>query len=136
MVSDYDLPEFTLRQEELEQIENIMASELIGRGVHSAILIDMAGNIVVKIDNGQSEHDLYSMAALASANYAAVDTMAKIVGEEEFSLLFHKGESESIHFCKVMKEYLLINIFGREVPLGILRLKISETIDKIKHILS
>lgn len=137
MGSDFDdggYTEFTLGQEELEKIENILKEDLIDSGVHSVLLIDMAGNIIAKQDNGNCEHDLYSLAALASANFAAVDTMAKIVGEEEFSLLFHKGESENIHFSKVNIEFLLITIFGKEVALGLLRLKVAEAIEKINAI--
>ncbi len=137
MAPDYDddvtFTEYTLSQEQLEKIENILIQDLIASGVHSVLLIDMAGNIIAKSDNGNCEHDVYSLAALASANFAAVDTMAKIVGENEFSLLFHKGEKESIHFSKVQKEFLLISIFGKEVSLGLLRLKVAEAIEKIKE---
>lgn len=117
---------------QLDKIESILREDLIKAGIHSVLLIDMAGNIIAKQDNGQVDHDLYSLAALASANFAAVDTMAKIVGEEEFSLLFHKGVSESTHFTKVSDEYLLISIFGSDVSLGLLRLKIAKAANKIK----
>lgn len=134
MGSDYDVTDYTLGQEQLERIENVLADDLIASGVHSVLLIDMAGNIIAKCDNGQCQHDLYSLAALASANFAAVDTMAKIVGEEEFSLLFHKGENENIHFSKVNNEFLLITIFGKEVSLGLLRLKVAEAVEKINNV--
>lgn len=138
MASDYDdditFTEYTLGQEQLEKIEEILIDDLINSGVHSVLLIDMAGNIIAKADNGACEHDVYSLAALASANFAAVDTMAKIVGEDEFSLLFHKGETESIHFSKVQSEFLLISIFGKKVSLGLLRLKVAEAIEKIKDV--
>ncbi|QTA80158.1 Roadblock/LC7 domain-containing protein [Desulfonema limicola] len=138
MASDYDdditFTEYTLGQEQLEKIEEILIEDLINSGVHSVLLIDMAGNIIAKADNGACEHDVYSLAALASANFAAVDTMAKIVGEDEFSLLFHKGETESIHFSKVQSEFLLISIFGKKVSLGLLRLKVAEAIEKIKDV--
>lgn len=126
--------DYTLGQEQLERIERVLADDLIKSGVHSVLLIDMAGNIIAKCDNGNCDHDLYSLAALASANFAAVDTMAKIVGEEEFSLLFHKGQSESIHFSKVNTEFLLITIFGKEVTLGLLRLKVTEAVEKINSV--
>jgi predicted regulator of Ras-like GTPase activity (Roadblock/LC7/MglB family) len=57
--------------------------------------------------------------------------MAKIVGEDEFSLLFHKGESENIHFSKVNAEFLLITLFGADVTLGFLRLKVAEAIKQL-----
>ncbi len=138
MGSNYDdnvtFTDYTLSQEELERIENVLDQDLVKSGVHSALLIDMAGNIIAQRDNGRCEHDLYSLAALASANFAAVDTMAKIVGEEEFSLLFHKGENENIHFSKVDNDFLLITIFGKEVSLGLLRLKVAEAVDKIHKV--
>ncbi|MEE4357464.1 MAG: roadblock/LC7 domain-containing protein [Desulfococcaceae bacterium] len=138
MATDYDdditFTEYTLSQEQLEKIEQVLMDDLVESGVHSVLLIDMAGNIIAKGDNGQCEHDVYSLAALASANFAAVDTMAKIVGEDEFSLLFHKGETESIHFSKVQSEFLLISIFGKQVSLGLLRLKVAEAIEKIKEV--
>lgn len=126
--------DFSLGPEQLETIEDILQAELVNSGIHSVLLIDMAGNIIAKQDDGNCEHDLYSLAALASANFAAVDTMAKIVGEDEFSLLFHKGENESIHFSKVNQEFLLITIFGKEVSLGLLRLKVAEAVEKINAV--
>ena len=133
MGANYD-SDFALGQEQLDKIEEILEVDLIPSGVHSTLLIDMAGNIIAQCDNGACEHDIYSLAALASANFAAVDTMAKIVGENEFSLLFHKGESENIHFSKVNAEYLLITIFGKEVSLGLLRLKVAEAIQNINDL--
>jgi predicted regulator of Ras-like GTPase activity (Roadblock/LC7/MglB family) len=136
--NDYDddvtYTEYTFSEAELDQIEGILQKDLVKSGVHSVLLIDMAGNIIAKGDNGHCDHDVYSLAALASANFAAVDTMAKIVGEDEFSLLFHKGEQESIHFSKVQSEFLLISIFGKSVSLGMLRLKVAEAIEKIKSV--
>lgn len=131
---DITFTEYDLSQDQLEQIEALLQNDLIGIGVHSVLLIDMAGNIIAKSDNGECGHDLYSLAALASANFAAVDTMAKIVGENEFSLLFHKGEKESIHFSRVYEDFLLIAIFGPEVALGLLRLRVADVVERIKSI--
>ena len=60
--------------------------------------------------------------------------MAAIIGEDDFSLLFHKGKSENIHFSKVMDDFLLVTIFGNDVSLGYLRLKVDESIGKISKI--
>ncbi len=106
---------YILEQKQLDEIEQILNDDLIDLGVHSVILIDMAGNIVVDQNSGDSDHDIYSLAALAAGNYGAMNAMANIVGEDEFSLLFHKGERANIHFSKVLADYLLVTIFGKEV---------------------
>jgi len=124
-----------LDKKQFESIEGILSEELIELGVRCVLLIDLAGNIIVNLDDGDLEHDIYSLAALAAGNFGAVSAMAKIVGEEDFSLLFHKGESESIHFSKIDDELLLVTIFRKDVSLGFLRLKVTEATKKIKEIL-
>jgi predicted regulator of Ras-like GTPase activity (Roadblock/LC7/MglB family) len=127
--------ELTLGQEQLDSIEEVLQKELIESGVHSVIFIDMAGNVIAEVDNGEVRHDIYSLAALAAGNFGAVSAMAKLVGEDEFSLLFHKGEKENIHFSKIMADFLLVTIFGHEMSLGFLRLKVAESVGKIEKIL-
>ncbi|WP_456384415.1 roadblock/LC7 domain-containing protein [Desulfolithobacter sp.] len=121
-------------QEQLEQIDKILTEKLIKIGVDCVIIIDMAGNIITARDNGKSKYDVYSFAALAAGNFATVDAMAKLVGEEEFSLLFHKGNDSNIHFSKIDDELLLISMFGKDISLGFLRLNVVEAIDMIKEL--
>jgi predicted regulator of Ras-like GTPase activity (Roadblock/LC7/MglB family) len=127
--------DYNLGHEQLTKIEEVLQEDLMGMGVHCVIFIDMAGNIVVTLDDGNIKHDVYSLAALAAGNFGAVSAMAQMIGEEDFSLLFHKGEKESIHFSKVLNDFLLIIIFGHDISLGLLRLKVTESIEKIEKIL-
>ena len=126
---------YAIEQEQLDSIEEILLQDLFELGVHCVFLIDMAGNIIASLDNGDIKHDIYSLAALAAGNFGAMSTMAKIIGEDEFSLLFHKGEKESIHFSRVLDDFLLITIFGKEVSLGFLRLKVADVTDRIVKIM-
>ncbi|MBS3754147.1 MAG: roadblock/LC7 domain-containing protein [Desulfobacteraceae bacterium] len=129
--------EFTIdfTKEQIESIEEILQKELIDLGVQSVILMDLAGNVIVNLDSGESDHDVFSLAALAAGNYGAVSAMANIIGEQEFSLLFHKGEEESIHFSKVVDDLLLLTIFNKNVSLGFLRLKVGEAIKRIQSLI-
>ncbi len=122
-------------KEQIESIENILQEELIDLGVQSVILMDLAGNVIVNLESGDASHDVYSLAALAAGNYGAVSAMANIIGEQEFSLLFHKGEEESIHFSKVVEDLLLLTIFNKNVSLGFLRLKVAEAIKRIQNVI-
>ena len=123
---------YALDQKQLDKIEDILKSELIDNGVRCVFLIDMAGNIITNLDNGEKQHDIYSLAA---GNFGAVSAMAKIIGENEFSLLFHKGKKENIHFNKISSEFLLITIFGNDISLGFLRMKVAESVEHLKGLL-
>jgi predicted regulator of Ras-like GTPase activity (Roadblock/LC7/MglB family) len=122
-----------LSQQQLSFFEDSIKNSLIDKGVSCVLLIDLAGNIIANLDNGMKRPDIYSLAALAAGNYGAVNAMADIVGEKDFSLLFHKGEDVNIHFKSITTEYLLISIFGNDMSLGFLRLKVAEAEKKIKY---
>jgi predicted regulator of Ras-like GTPase activity (Roadblock/LC7/MglB family) len=126
---------YVFNQEQLNAIEEILVKDLMDLGIHSVFLIDMAGNIIASKETGDMKHDIYSLAALAAGNFGAVSTMAKLVGEDEFSLLFHKGQKENIHFSKVTGDFLMITIFGKEISLGFLRLKVTEATEKLVQVL-
>ncbi|MCU0585378.1 MAG: roadblock/LC7 domain-containing protein [Desulfobacterales bacterium] len=111
---------YTLDQKQLDRIEDILKADLVDNGVRCVFLIDMAGNIITNLDNGERQHDIYSLAALAAGNFGAVSAMAKIIGD---------------HFNKISTEFLLITIFGNDISLGFLRLKVGESVEQLKGIL-
>jgi len=127
---------YTLELAQVEGIEEILQDYLPEAGIHCVIMIDMAGNIIAEHESGETKHDIPALAALSAANFGAVNAMAKIVGEEEFSLLFNKGEKENIHYSRVTDEFLLICVFDNEVSLGLLRLKVAKAIGKMTEILA
>jgi len=120
---------------QLDSIDKILTDNLIGIGAQTALLIDTAGNIVAVAGNGSGTPDVYSLSALAAANFGAMNSMAKIIGEHEFSLLFHKGQKENIHLSKVNDNFLLLSIFTNQVSLGFLRLKVTKVIEDLLGIL-
>jgi len=125
-----------LGSEQLDKIGKILQTDLMELGVHCVVLLDMAGNIIADFNNGKTKFDVYSLAALAAGNFGAVSTMAQIIGEEEILLLFHKGKKENIYFSKVLEDFLLITIFGHDLSLGFIRLKVAEAIEKIAKVLA
>ncbi|MCP3899682.1 MAG: roadblock/LC7 domain-containing protein [Desulfobacteraceae bacterium] len=125
-----------LNQIQIDAIDDAINVNLLEAGLDHIMLIDMAGNTITKHDNGKSQIDAMAFAALAAGNFAAVDAMAKLVDEPEFSLLFHEGEKLSIYSNKVNGETLLITIFNKTISLGLIRLKVAETIKEINRILT
>ncbi len=120
---------------QLYRMEAVLEEKLLPIGVGCALVIDMAGNTVVSKGDGAEKYDVAALAALAAGNFASVNAMAKLIGEEEFSLLFHKGDDLSIHFSRVNEEFLLVCLFRNDVSLGLLRLNVSDVIDEIDEIL-
>jgi len=121
--------------EQLDKIYDTLKSTLIEIGVEIAMLLDTAGNVITTVDDGVDRHDVYALAALAAANFSAMRSMVKIAGEEEFSLLFHKGQKENIYLSSVSDDFLLFVIFNDDMTLGLLRLKVARAIRDLMGIL-
>ncbi len=118
----------------LEEARSQIENALIKAGVHTVLLIDEAGNIVASCGTECDKLDTTSLAALAAANFGATSQMAKLIGEDDFSLLFHKGKKDSIHFARVGGSLILITIFGDDVSLGLVRLRVAQLAETIRGV--
>jgi predicted regulator of Ras-like GTPase activity (Roadblock/LC7/MglB family) len=109
----------------LDDVKNYLTQEILNDGVSSVLIIDNAGTLIVNIGTKPSL-DATSLAAVAAANYAATQQIARLIGERDFVLLFYKGHNESFHFCRVGEEFIIVTVFENSLSLGLLRLKIAE----------
>jgi len=123
-----------LTVEKQRQLEDVIKTELLANGAEHVILVDSSGSLIVDCGNYPLE-DILPLAALSAANFGATAEIAKLVGEEDFTLLFHKGEKKNLHFSKIGEEYILIVVFDKSVSLGLIRLKSTKAAEKIMEIL-
>ena len=79
---------------------------------------------------------MLSLSVLTAANFGATAEIAKILGEEEFTLLFHKGRNENVYFSTVGEHVILVTLFDERTSLGMVRLQIGKIIDELSKILS
>ena len=82
------------------------------------------------------EFDVTSLASLAAGNVAATDGLAKLIGEREFSVLFHEGHRDHIHISVVAHRCILLVIFDRRSSLGLVRLRVKQASPRIVEVLS
>lgn len=115
----------------LNDIREYLASEVMTEGISSVLVIDNAGTLIVNMGD-KIDMDVVSLAAVAAANFAATEKIARLIGESDFVLLFYKGHNESFHFTRIGKEYIIVTIFDNALSLGLLRLKISEVAQELE----
>ena len=75
-----------------------------------------------------------SLASLAASSFAATQQLAKILDENEFTLLFHEGKGLNLHVSQVTDQVLLIVTFGRETQVGKVRLYTQRAIEVLRQI--
>jgi hypothetical protein len=69
-----------------------------------------------------------------ASTFAATREWAKLLGEEEFSVLFHQGKKDSIQVTLIRDRTLLAVIFDDRTQLGLVRLVSSEVAKKLENI--
>ena len=109
----------------LDEVRSYLSNEVMTEGISAILVIDNAGSLIVNIGS-KIDLDAIALAAVAAANFAATEQIARLIGERDFVLLFYKGHSESFHFSKIGNEYIIVTIFNNSLSLGLVRLKIAE----------
>ena len=123
-----------LTQDSINKLEQILSTELLEHGVDHAFVVDSSGNLITEGGIFPPE-DIMPLAALLSANFAATERIAKLIGEKDFTLLFHKGSRFNIHFGRINQDFILVTLFNNEVSLGLVRLGSMKAIEQILPVL-
>lgn len=97
------------------------------------ILIDKEGHMVTKAGT-TGDIDLQSVSALVAGSYAATREMARLLGEDEFSVLFHQGKKDSIQLTLVGERTILATLFDERTTIGMVRLYAKEASEKLASI--
>jgi predicted regulator of Ras-like GTPase activity (Roadblock/LC7/MglB family) len=117
-------------QEDIEQIEAVLAEFLRLSGARCALLIDKEGHLVTR--QGQLNLiDMDTISALVAGSFAATKEMAKLLGEKEFSALFHQGQRDNIQLSLVGDRTLLTVMFDERTTVGMVRLYSAEAAEKL-----
>jgi predicted regulator of Ras-like GTPase activity (Roadblock/LC7/MglB family) len=96
-------------------------------------LVDKNGQLIASA--GETENlDTTSLASLTAGNIAATGGLAKLLGESEFSILFHEGEKDNLHISIVASRVILVVIFDDRSSLGLVRLRVKKASDELTKI--
>ncbi|MCK4940648.1 roadblock/LC7 domain-containing protein, partial [candidate division WOR-3 bacterium] len=74
-----------------------------------------------------------SFATLSAADFAATSQLASLIGEKEFSTLFHQGEKENLYVSLIADRIILAVIFDKRTTLGLVRVKTKNTVAELEN---
>ncbi|HEV7667801.1 MAG TPA: roadblock/LC7 domain-containing protein [Thermoanaerobaculia bacterium] len=125
--------DFILYEEEYASLEEALRRLRQEANAKAVFLIDKNGQQIAAA--GEIEQfDATSLASLTAGNVAATDGLAKLIGEREFSVLFHEGQQDHIHISIVAKRAILVVIFDERSSLGLVRLRVKRASAELERI--
>ncbi|HXU12762.1 MAG TPA: roadblock/LC7 domain-containing protein [Candidatus Binatia bacterium] len=126
--------DLVLHEEEFTKIREVI-SRLRGEcNAKVVFLVDKNGQQIAAIGELNSI-DTTALASLAAGNVAATDSLARLIGEKEFSVLFHEGERDNLHISVVAGRVILVVIFDERSSLGLVRLRVKKGSHELAAIL-
>lgn len=123
-----------LTKTEITQIHRTLLQMLKQSEAKCAILVDADGKCLAKKGFTQNI-DTDALAALIAGSFASTRAMAKLVGESDFSVLFHQGEKDHIHNILVDDDTILTIIFDDRTTIGMVRLYSKESAKAMRETL-
>ena len=124
---------FVMYDEESKRINAVIDKLLREANAKVIFLVDKNGQLIASC--GATEHlDTTGLASLTAGNIAATGGLAKLIGEKEFSILFHEGEKDNIHISIVAQRVILVVIFDYHSSLGLVRLRVKRASNQLAMI--
>ena len=126
-------PDLIMYEEEYQQIKEILSRLQGDSNSKFVFLVDKNGQQIAS-HGDMTGVDATSLASLTAGNVAATDGLAKLIGEKEFSILFHEGEKDNIHISLVAQRVILVVIFDEKSSLGLVRLRVKKASVELERV--
>ncbi len=125
---------FILLEEDALQISQILNEFLRETDAKTCLIIDRGGQLIA-VEGNSAALDTMSLSALAVGAFASAKEIARLVGETEFTVLYHQGKKGHIHVSHVDDDTLMMAIFDDTTTVGMVRLYSRETEERIAEVM-
>ena len=125
---------WTFTEDDFGAITGCMRRFLDDTQASCAMLVDKSGQLVTTVGSAPGL-DATTVATLTAADFGANDQLARILGETEFTTLFHQGERESVFVADVARRLIIVVIFDSRTSVGMVKLKLKPQVEELTALL-
>ena len=120
-------------EKDIERIDNEIDAFLELSKARCVLIVDRDGHLVTRRGESVKTHE-DAISALIAGSFAATKEMARLLGENEFAILFHQGTRDSIQLQLVGERTLMAVLFDGRTNLGMVRFYAQETATRISEV--
>jgi predicted regulator of Ras-like GTPase activity (Roadblock/LC7/MglB family) len=125
---------FKVFEEDYWAINTILQELLKNSNSSSVLLLDKTGQLISSLGE-PPQFDLHSFASLCAADFEANAQLAVLIGEKDFSTLYHQGSNESMYLARVEQNIILVILFDKRTTLGLVRLRAKKALDNLSTVI-
>lgn len=127
------MSQMIMYEEEHRQISFLLNKLYRETNARACYIVDKNGQLVAEAGETQ-EIDSVSLSSLVAGSIAATGSLAKLIGEKEFSILLHEGQDQHIHVTLISGGVILVVIFDNRTSLGLIRLRVKKTSNEFHQV--
>ena len=124
---------WSFTDDDFQAISGSLQRFLYDSNARCALLVDRAGQLVATVGEPPT-FDATAFASLTAADFSANDQLAKLIGEKDFTTLFHQGERESMFLADVARRIILVVLFDNRTTLGLVKLKLKGVVEELSRV--
>lgn len=106
-----------LIEEDIQELNRALEDLLIKTDASIALVIDKGGFLITNSGEHQA-FDTTTLSALCAASFAAIQGMAGLVNEANFTSVYQQGESHSLLVLNVDEYCLMTVVFKAHISVG------------------
>ncbi len=125
--------DLVMHEEEFRRIDGELQKLHQQANAKVVFLVDKNGQLIASAGETH-DIDTTSLASLTAGNIAATGGIARLLGEREFTILFHEGEKDNIHISLIGQRIILVVIFDGRSSLGLVRLRVKKAAENLARI--
>ncbi len=120
----------SLNQEDIDQLDLVLRDLLKKSEANIALLVEKAGYLIHQCGNPE-QLDTTTFATLGSNAYNAVQFMASLVNESNFTSMYQQGENYSTLMLNIDENSLLVIVFPTHLTIGSMKYYAGPTVKTI-----
>ena len=119
-----------LTKEDVGTLDQILGDYLQKSEAVFSVVIDRGGTVIAQ-QGEEGKMDVTIVAALAAGSFAATRELARRIGEDEFSALYHQGKDHHILMNALDEQTIIITIFDEKTTVGLVRFYTVNVADQL-----
>jgi predicted regulator of Ras-like GTPase activity (Roadblock/LC7/MglB family) len=119
--------------EDVRRLEELLSTFVAEAQAGCAILVDRSGRLLTAAGE-TAGMDRVTFASLVAGDFAASDQLASLLGESEFSSLYHQGDGRSMYLADISGWAILAALFDGRTTLGMVRLRSKAVVPKFASV--
>jgi len=126
--------EWAIFEEDYWAINNVLDDLLKSSQAGNVLLVDRTGQLISQC-GPEVDFDVTAFASLCAADFEANYQLARMIGEKDFTTLYHQGTKESMYLGKIAKGVVVVILFDRGTTLGLVRLRAKRAVEELNGII-